>query len=313
MPASTVTQPTSAAPHAPNGFGGLPPEFRERATARIAILPVPYDETSTWKKGADRGPAAIIAASAQVELYDIPTQTEVYRRGICTLEPIAFRGPPERLADLVDEQVRELFQNDRFPVLLGGEHSISIGAIRAAAACVPDLSVLQIDAHGDTRETYEGSPFNHACVMARARQWCPIVQVGIRAIDAAEVAAMKRDRVFFAHEIAGRADLSWIDRAISRLTSNVYVTIDLDAFDPAFLPATGTPEPGGLNWYEVNELLQRVAAARNVVAFDVVELLPDEHHWASDFLAAKLVYRFLSVVFARRASGGALACHQSST
>jgi agmatinase len=282
------------------GFGGLPPEFRDPAAAKIAILPVPYDETSTWKKGADRGPAALIAASGQVELYDIPTGTEVYRRGIATLEPIAFRGPPERLADLVDEQVRELFQQEKFPVLLGGEHSISIGAIRAAAACAPNLSVLQIDAHGDTRERYEGSAFNHACVMARAREWCPIVQVGLRAIDIEETKAMQRERVFFAHEIAGSADRSWIDRVVSRLTPNVYVTIDLDAFDPAYVPATGTPEPGGLSWYEVDALLRRVAAERTVAAFDVVELLPDEHHWASDFFAAKLVYRFLSLIFTAR-------------
>lgn len=286
------------------GFAGVPEEFRDRDRARIAVLPVPYDATSTWKKGADQGPAAIIAASSTVEFFDIPTRTEVYKHGIATLPPVAFAGPPERLAELVDEQVREVFQRDQFPVILGGEHSASIGAIRAAVAAHPRLSVLQIDAHGDTRESYEGSPYNHACVMARVREMCPIVQVGIRAIDADEHARMDLSRVFFAHDIVNAPRRSWIDRVVSKLSSDVYVTIDLDGFDPAYVPATGTPEPGGLSWHDVDALLQKVVAKRNVVGFDVVELLPTPGQWASEFFAAKLVYRFLSLIFARR--GGAV-------
>jgi agmatinase len=284
----------------PPGFGGLPSEFRDPATARIAVLPVPYDETSTWHKGADRGPAALIAASANMELYDIPTGTEVYRRGIHTLPPIAFKGPPERLAEMVDDQVRELLARDRFPLLLGGEHSISIGAFRAVARQFPKLSILQIDAHADTREEYLGSSCNHACVMARARELCPITQVGIRAIDIEEVAGLQRDRVFYGHEIAWTSDRSWMDRVVNQQHEHVYVTIDLDGFDSSLVPATGTPEPGGLSWSEVNDLLARLCAKRNVVGFDVVELLPHEAHWASDFFAAKLVYRFLSMIFAKR-------------
>jgi agmatinase len=299
MPAMTMHAPSCDKYHTAAGFAGVPPEFRDPATARIAVLPVPYDATSTWKKGADLGPAAIIAASSTVEFFDIPTGTEVYRRGIVTLPPIAFAGNPERLADLVDEQVREVLQRDQFPVVLGGEHSVSIGAVRAVAAAHPRLSVLQIDAHGDTRETYEGSRFNHACVMARVREWCPIVQVGIRAIEADEHRRMDLSRVFFAHDIMTSPTQSWMDRVVGKLTDDVYVTIDLDGFDPAYVPATGTPEPGGLSWHQVDALLRKVVAKRNVVGFDVVELLPAPGLWASEFFAAKLVYRFLSEIFAQ--------------
>ncbi len=284
-------------------FGGVPAEFRNPETAAIAVLPVPYDLTSSWKKGADRGPAALLAASANMELYDIPTRTEVYRRGIQTLSPIVHDGPPDQLADLVDAATEAIFAKRQLPVLLGGEHSISIGAIRAAARRFDNLTVLQIDAHGDTRESYDGSPFNHACVMARAREWCSITQVGIRAIDIEEVEQLDETRVFFGHDIeaaTAKGDDSWMSRVIATLDQNVYITIDLDAFDPSEIPATGTPEPGGMRWGQVNELLARVTHQRNVIGFDVVELLPSPGQWASEFLAAKLVYRLLSMIFAQR-------------
>ena len=282
------------------GFGDLPARFTDPAAAAIAVLPVPYDRTSTWMKGADRGPQAIIEASHQVEWYDIPTATEVYRRGIATLEPVLCDEGPERLADLVDERVAPLLAAGVLPVVLGGEHSVSIGAIRAAARHLPGLSVLQVDAHADTREEYQGSRFNHACVMARVRELCPIVQVGIRAVDVSEVPALEPHRVFWAHQIAaaGPSDTSWMDDAVSPLGDVVWVTIDLDGFDPSVVPATGTPEPGGLGWYQVVGLLERLARRRRVIGFDVVELLPSESQGASSFLAAKLVYRFLSMIFA---------------
>jgi len=286
----------------PAGFGGLPVEFRNPKTAQIAVLPVPYDKTSTWQKGADRGPAALIAASANMELFDIATRTEVYQRGIHTLPPIRHAGSPDALATKVQSAMGKLWDADKFPVLLGGEHSVSIGAFRAAASRFKDLSILQIDAHGDTRESYHGSACNHACVMARARELCPITQVGIRAIDIEEFPRMDNARTFWGHDIASRplTDESWIDKVVKQQSKNVYVTIDLDAFDPAICPATGTPEPGGLTWPQVNRLLEKLIAKRNIVGFDVVELLPNKNLWASDFLAAKLVYRFLSMVFAKR-------------
>lgn len=277
-------------------FLDLPSAFRDVERAAAAILPVPYDATSTWKKGADRGPGAILGASAQVELYDIETRSEPYREGIATLDEVRFDGSPEGLADEVALRLRPVFERRQIAVTLGGEHSVSIGAIRAAAEAFPGLSVLQVDAHADTRESYEGSSCNHACVMARAREVCPVVQVGIRSIDASELSGLDVDRVFWAHEIGG--DDEWMQRAVALLNDDVYVTLDVDAFDPSLMPATGTPEPDGLSWRQVNHLLEAVAAERNVVGFDVVELLPQPHDHACDFIAAKLVYRFLAMIFA---------------
>lgn len=267
----------------------------------MVVLPVPYDGTSTWKKGADRGPAAILDASANMELYDVPTRSEVWRRGIHTLPAVRHRGTPDALAAKVQVRVAGILADGKLPIVLGGEHSVSIGAFRAAAAVYDDLSILQIDAHGDTRESYHGSSCNHACVMARARELCPITQVGIRAIDAEEVAGLDRKRVFFGHELAhAREDDAWIERVVRQQEKHVYVTIDLDAFDPSLVPATGTPEPGGLTWTQVEKLLRRLCRKRTVIGFDVVELLPTPGQWASEFLAAKLVYRFASEVFAQR-------------
>ena len=280
-------------------FCDLPDEWSRFETTAAVVIPVPYDRTSTWKKGADRGPETILRASHQIEFYDIPTGSEPCRRGIATLDAVSGPEDPGELADHLQSLVAEILAGERIPIVLGGDHSVSIGPIRAAAAHVPGLSVLQIDAHADSRESYAGSPFNHACVMARARELCPIVQVGIRAVDRSELGALDLQRVVFAHQINGpQATEGWIDRAIDQLGDDVYVTIDLDAFDPAFLPATGTPEPGGLDWYQVNELLHHVAKRRKVVGFDVVELLPTPGQWASEFLAAKLVYRFLAEILA---------------
>jgi agmatinase len=272
----------------------LPDALTGIETAKVAILPVPYDSTATWKKGADRAPEAILEASHHVEFYDVVTGIEPCRWGIATLDPIVFDGPPEGLADLVDERVGGLIESDKLPVVLGGDHSVSIGSIRAAARLVPNMTVLQLDAHTDTREEYDGSTFNHACTMNWARKWCPIVQVGIRAVDGPEMPLLDQERVFYAHQTCGpNASSDWIDRVVGLLDENVYVTIDIDCFDPSVVPATGTPEPGGLDWYQVDALLEQVAKHRRVVGFDVVELLPTPGQWASDFLAAKLVYRFL--------------------
>jgi agmatinase len=268
------------------------------ATAAAAIIPVPYDLTSTWRKGADRGPSALLDASGTIELYDIETASEPWKRGIVTLPPILHDGGPEELAELVQAAAAEVLVRGAVPVVLGGEHSVTIGAVGAAADAFPGVGVLQIDAHGDTRESYEGSTHNHACVMARARERCPIVQVGIRAVDASEMSGLDPDRVFWAHEIVGCGDTGWMDEVVELLPEAVYLTIDLDALDPSLLPATGTPEPGGLGWYEINELVRRVARKRRIVGFDVVELLPLSGEHASDFIAAKLVHRVLAEVFA---------------
>jgi agmatinase len=279
------------------------PEKHSQPNALVQVIPVPYDATSTYRKGADKGPQAMIEASAQIEWYDIETGAEHLEQGIHTQEPvISDASDPIKLAPLVRERVAAALGSGQLPVVLGGEHSVSIGAIEAMSGYTNSFSVLQIDAHGDTRESYQGSTHNHACVMARARELAPIIQVGIRAIDAEELKTMDRDRVYFGYEIERQSrenDLTWMDRVVDQLEETVYLTIDLDALDPSILPSTGTPEPGGLDWFTINELVRRVAQARTIAAFDVVELCPNPNHHASDFIAAKLVYRVMSEILAR--------------
>jgi len=248
-------------------FGDFDATYRDYALARIALLPVPYDKTSTWGKGADRGPAALLAASKPLELYDMETRAEVYRSGIYTDAPLVERGAPERMVRRARARAGALMDDGKFVVTVGGEHSVSVGPILACAERVPRLSVLQLDAHSDLREEFHGSRYNHGCVMARVREACPIVQVGIRSMAAVEQTSLTRGRVFFAGDL--QADDRWMGRAIRALTPNVYLTIDLDVFDPALMPSTGTPEPGGLLWYPVLRLLRRLFRERNVVGFDI--------------------------------------------
>jgi len=277
-------------------FGGLTEEFAQEEQSAITILPVPYDGTSTWIKGADKGPRAVLEASANMELYDIETGTEVYLKGMHTAEPVTENESPEKMVGAVSERVKEILQKGKFPVIIGGEHSVSIGSIQAFTRHFGKISVLQIDAHSDLRDEYEGSKNNHACVMARAREVANIVQVGIRATDSGELAKLDRERVFFAHEIHDND--RWMERAVDILSDNVYMTIDLDAFDPAIMPSTGTPEPGGMGWYQTLAFIGKVISKKNLVGFDVVELCPSEINRAPDFLAAKLIYRILSMKFA---------------
>lgn len=279
------------------GFLDLPNEFTDARNSAIRVIPVPYDATSTWVKGADAGPRAIIDASCQVEWLDVQTGLEVHRHGIATAEPVRVDGPPEQLVPRVEQVVGEALDEGALPVVLGGEHSVSIGAIAACADRFDDLTVVQIDAHADTRDEYHGSRFNHACVMARAREMCEIVQVGIRSLDADELPRLDTSRVVFAHQTR---DAGWIDRAVSLVGPKVYVTIDLDGFDPSLVPATGTPEPGGLSWWQVDDLLRRLTGQSTVVGFDVVELCPRPGAHASEFVAARLVHRFLSLIFQQR-------------
>ena len=277
------------------GFGDKPEGYDAYDGSAIVVMPVPYDGTSTWQKGADRGPAAIIEASNAMYLYDIDTGTEVYQKGIHTDAPVREKSSAEAMVEAVRSRAARHLEAGKYLVTLGGEHSVSVGAVRAHAARYPGLSVLQIDAHADLQDEFNGSRYNHACVMARVREICPVVQVGIRAMDAYERGIAEADRVFYAEEIQGSRE--WIDRAVSLLTDTVYVTIDLDGFDISIMPATGTPEPGGLLWYDVIELLRKVAATRRIVGFDVVELCPNAFNRQCDYLAAKLIYRLLSFVF----------------
>ncbi|MCP4455160.1 MAG: agmatinase [Planctomycetes bacterium] len=263
--------------------------------AQMVLVPVPYDGTSTWGKGADKGPDALIRASEHLEAYDIETRYEVSEHGFYTDVPVTENQSPEAMTRAVYTRVKQRLDQDKFCMVLGGEHSVSIGAVQAHAEKFSDLSVLQLDAHSDLRDEYRGSQYNHACVMARIRQWCSTVQVGIRSMDAKELSRVEPDRMFFAADIIGQN--VWVERAIEKLASNVYVTIDLDVFDSSLMPSTGTPEPGGLFWYDVMRFLRRLCKERRVVGFDVVELCPNQGNRAPDFMAAKLVYKFASYIF----------------
>ena len=280
-----------------NQFGDFEPEHTDPDAAAIRILPVPYDGTSTWVKGADKGPQAIIDASCNLEFYDIETDSEIFRKGIFTEPAVEGLDTPEQVAGAVCQRTAALLDKDRFPIILGGEHSVSIGAFEAMASQYDNLTILQLDAHADLRDEYEGSTHNHACVMARAKEHASIVQVGIRSMDACEKANMDTSRAFFAHDICGWLTANWIERVVPLLTENVYLTIDLDVFDPSIMAATGTPEPGGLRWYDVIALIRAVCSRQNLVGFDIVELCPREHLWSCDFLAAKLLYKTLTYKF----------------
>ncbi|MBP8959977.1 MAG: agmatinase [Bacteroidales bacterium] len=264
--------------------------------SRIVVIPVPYDETSTWLKGADKGPQAIFEASVNLEFYDFETNCEAHTHGIFTLDPIIERSSPEALVNLIEEKIDFLLGEGKFPVIVGGNHTVSIGAFYAFARKYSGLSILQLDAHADLRDKYEGSPFNHACVMARAREKADIVQVGIRSISAEEAKTARFENIYPAFRL-------WQDRylyseALNLLNENVYVTIDLDVFDPSIMPSTGTPEPGGPPYNDIMNFLRRVTESRNVVGFDVVELCPSEYNKMPDFVAARIIYQFLSYIFA---------------
>ncbi len=280
---------------ATKNYAGIPNEFSRLENSKVVLIPVPYDGTSTWQKGADKGPKAFLEAAENMELYDIETDTEVYKQGIYLAPPVLENSTPELMVASVYEVVKSFLNNNKFVTLLGGEHSISIGSMRAFNQKFEDLTVLQLDAHADLREEYEGSTCNHACALYEANKSSNLIQVGIRSMDISEKKEMNFSKVFFAHKMI--TDNSWKEKAIELMTNNVYITIDLDAFDPSILPATGTPEPGGMQWYETLDFLKKVIKQKNVVGFDIVELCPNETDKSSDFLAAKLYYKLLSYQF----------------
>ena len=276
-------------------YGGIPEEFGKIETSKIVLIPVPYDGTSTWQKGADKGPEAFLEASENMELYDIETDSEVYKNGIFLTDAITEFSSPEKMVSAVHDITKSYIRKNKFVTLFGGEHSISIGAIRAFNECFDSLTVVQIDAHADLRKEYNGSKFNHACAMYEASQNTNLIQIGIRSMDVLETTIMDKDKVFFAHDLA--TDDYWMENAIDLMTDNVFFTIDLDAFDPSIMPSTGTPEPGGLFWYETLDFLNKVFNEKNVVGFDIVELCPNKYDKSADFLAAKLYYKMLSYKF----------------
>ncbi|MCA0931823.1 agmatinase [Lutimonas saemankumensis] len=276
-------------------YAGIPEQYAKLEQAKIVLIPVPYDGTSTWQKGADKGPEAFLEASENMELYDIETDSEVYKNGIFLTPPIDTNATPEDMVNAVHMETKKYIKKNKFVTVFGGEHSISIGTIKAFNEVYDNLTVLHLDAHADLRQSYEGSTCNHACAVYQASINTNLIQVGIRSMDVKEKSVMDFDKTYFAHDMA--ADDTWVDSALEQMTNNVFITFDLDAFDPSIVPSTGTPEPGGLFWYETLGFLKQVFAEKNVVGFDIVELCPNENDRSSDFLAAKLYYKMLSYKF----------------
>ena len=274
-------------------YAGIPDKYARLDDAKVVLIPVPYDGTSTWQKGADKGPDAFLEASENMELFDIETRSEVYKKGVYLAPPVTEDASPEKMVEAVHKTVKNYIKQEKFVTIFGGEHSISIGTIRAFNESFEDLTVVQLDAHADLRPEYEGSTCNHACAVHEASKKTNLLQVGIRSMDVSELDHMDENQVYFAHDLYE----DWMDDAIGQMTPNVFITIDLDVFDPSILPSTGTPEPGGMFWYETLEFIKLMFKKKNVVGFDIVELNPNEKEKSSDFLAAKLYYKMLSYKF----------------
>ncbi len=277
-----------------HNFAGLMPPYSDRARAKVVVVPVPYDGTSEWHSGSRHGPKAIIETSRYLELYDLETDTEIHRIGIHTLNEIepVMEGP-EAMVELVYQVVKGLAGEGKFVVVLGGEHSVTLGVVRALGESFPGLSVLQLDAHADLRDEYLGTRYGHACVMRRVSECCPVVQVGVRSLSLEEKQFIERSGIkcSFIQEPEGK--LGDPEEIIAGLGQHVYITIDLDVFDPSVMPAVSTPEPGGMQWHQVLNLLKLVARRRHIVGFDLVELCPREGPDHCAFLAAKLAYKLI--------------------
>ena len=289
----------------PRTFLGLPPELSAYASARVALLPVPYDATTSYRAGTRDGARAIVDASTQIELYDADLDREPAEVGIATLDPLEPDfSSPARMVERVRDATAALLDDGKFPLLLGGEHSLTSGAVAACKARYPDLGVLHLDAHADLRDEYHGTPHSHACAMRRVVDLgCPLTSVGIRSLSAEEAAfrrgptpvpvvTIPASRIARVRYDAARLDALW-DEIIAGLPPTIYITVDLDVFDPSLMEAVGTPEPGGLDWWEVTGLLRRACAARRVVGADVVELAPAEGPESCAFAAAKLTYALI--------------------
>jgi agmatinase len=284
----------------PMNFGGIEEEeFSSFDEARIVVWPISYEGTVSYGGGTGKGAAAIIDASRNMELYDEETDAEIYKLGIHTVHESPSIDPPEQMMNSLYNRAKDLLASEKFVTMIGGEHSVSAPVIRAHAEKYPKLSVLQIDAHADLRDTYDGTPYSHASIMARVVKdlRIPSVQVGIRSISVDEARGLNQlpTRIFWAKDIVGRCD--WWDEAVDGLTENVYLTIDIDGLDPSLVSATGTPEPGGLGWYETIGLIRTLARKRNVVGMDLTEYSYVEGQNASAFLCAKLIYKTLGFVF----------------
>jgi agmatinase len=275
-------------------FGGLDESYSDYGRARFAVLPVPYERTTSYLRGTAKAPKAIIEASCNMELYDEEADINAAESGIATLETPRTDVEPDEMVGLLGDMVGQVLSDGKIPVVLGGEHSLSTGPVRAINKLFGDLTVLQFDAHADLRDSYEGSKHNHACVMSRIRECCSAVQVGIRSLSDDEAGLVKKLRgegfLYFARDILEGDCVSAI---LDGLSDNVYITFDVDCLDPSIMPTTGTPEPGGLGWYESLRILRSVCENRSVRGFDIVEHLPNPNLAASDYTCARLAYKIM--------------------
>ncbi len=279
-------------------FLGLDREESDCGNSRFVIMPVPYEQTTTYRKGACNGPHAILSASREVELFDDELEVEPYLEGIHTLDELEITAEgPEKMTEKIHDAAGAIIDNEKMICMLGGEHSISTGLVRAYKDKYHDLSVLQLDAHADLRESYQGNRFSHACVMKRIRGIIKqTVGIGIRNISKEEFDLIQKEKI----PIISAADMhessAWMTKALDHLSDNVYLTIDLDFFDPSIMPAVGTPEPGGALWYPTLEFLRKLTISKKIVGLDVVELAPLPVNNVSEFTAAKLIYKLIGYI-----------------
>lgn len=276
-------------------FAGIEKKYADFTNSSVLLQSIPYDGTSTWGKGADLGFDVFLEAAENMELYDIETDSEVYKRGIHILPTIDEKSSPKNVFEAIRKTTLELLNSDKFLTFFGGEHSVSIGIIDAFQQKYNNLTVLQLDAHADLKESYLGTEYNHACALHEASKNTNLIQVGIRSMDICEKQFLNPEKCFFAENINSSTD--WMKNSINLMTDDVYLTIDLDVLDPSIMPATGTPEPGGLEWYQTINYLKEVFTRKNVVGFDIVEFAPIENLKAPGFLVSKLYYKLLSYKF----------------
>lgn len=244
--------------------------------SKIVLLPVPYGKTVSYRKGTEKGPGAILSALDNLELFDDELNKETHTIGIHALDPLKVDDlKPKAMIDVVEKKVSELFTQNKFPVVIGGEHTVTIGAVKAAKKKYKDLSILYFDAHADLRDSYEGNKYSHACVARRLTEIAPVVEKGVRSLSKEE------------HDFKLKGSLS----------NDVYISIDLDVFDPSIMPSVGTPEPGGMLWHEFLKNIRSIIKDKNVVGFDIVELSPIKDMVAPDFTAAKLIYKLIGYIF----------------
>ncbi len=279
-------------------FGGSDNNLNSFEKAKAVVLPVPYGKTVSYRKGTEKGPNAIMEASDKLELFDEELQKEVYRVGINTQEPVSVKDLSSKsMIDVVEKRVLNIYKNKKIPVVLGGEHSVTIGAVKAAKREFNDLSVLYFDSHYDLKDSYEGFKYSHACVARRLLEIAPIVEIGVRSLSKDEKDFLPNNKVKIISMEGVRKNQDWRNKIKNSLSKNVYISIDLDVFDPSIMPSVGTPEPGGFGWYEFLDAIRDVITNRNIVGFDVVELCPIKNMISADFMAARLIYKTIGYIF----------------